>query len=103
MSGRGPAPSVVPVIDEERRERRRAIGGGAVGLLIAVLLVTRLAGHRLGLDLPDLDVPHVGLPHWLRWLGPVLGVGKLLFLVGLGALAVLGEWDRRRRRDGGSP
>jgi hypothetical protein len=90
------------VIDDEHRQRQRVTLGGVAGLVLAALVVGRLVGHRLlGLDLPDLpsvDLPDVDLPGWLRWVGPVFGVGKLLFLVGLGVLAVLGEWERRRRR-----
>ena len=92
------------MIDDERRQRQRATLGAVAGLVLATLVVVRLLLHRvLGVDLPDLDlpavdVPDIDLPGWLRWAGPVLGVGKLLFLVGLGVLAVLGEWERRRRK-----
>lgn len=110
MCGRRPAPSVPVVIDDERRGRQGTTAGAVVGLVLVTLVVVRLVGHRvLGLDLPDLglpdlDPPDVDLPGWLRWVGPVLGVGKLLFLVGLGVLAVLGERERRRRRgSGGEP
>ena len=81
--------------------------GAVAGLILAGLVVVRLVGHRLlGLDLPDVglprvELPDVDLPGWLRWVGPVFGVGKLLFLVGLGVLAVLGEWERRRRKGPG--
>lgn len=96
------APSV-PVVDDDARRQRQATAGTVAGLLLAALVVGRLVLHRVsGLDLPDLglpgvDVPEVDLPGWLRWLGPLLGVAKLLFLVGLGVLAVLGEREGRRR------
>jgi hypothetical protein len=97
MCRRRRAPSVPVVTDDEHRQRRRATLGAVAGLILAALVVVRLVVHRLlGLDLPDVDVPG-----WLRWAGPVLGVGKLLFLVGLGVLAVLGEWERRRRQGSG--
>lgn len=92
------------MIDDEHRQRQRATLGAVAGLVLVALVVGRLVLHRvLGVDLPDLslpavDIPDVDLPGWLRWLGPLLGVGKLLFLVGLGVLAVLGEWERRRRK-----
>jgi hypothetical protein len=103
MWRRTPAPSVIAVIDDERPRRRRATGAAAAGLLIALLVVAPLVVRLfrwIDLDLPDVPLPDVDAPGWLRWVGPVLGAGKLLFLVGLGLLAVLGEWERRRRKDG---
>jgi hypothetical protein len=98
------------MIDDERRQRQGTTAGAVVGLILAILVVARLVWHRvLGLDLPDLDLPDIdtpdiALPGWLRWLGPLLGVAKVLFLAGLGVLAVLGEWERRRRKgSGGEP
>jgi hypothetical protein len=90
------------MIDDERRTGRGVTGGVVLGLLLAGLVVLRLAGSRLGFDLPDVALPELHLPGWLRWIGPVLGIGKLLFLIGLGLLAVLGKWERRRR-SGGDP
>jgi protein-S-isoprenylcysteine O-methyltransferase Ste14 len=97
-----PAPSVV-AMTKEPSQRRRQDGGPVtvvVGVLAAValaVLIARLAGWaRFDFHPLDLDPPG-----WLRWLGPVLGVGKLVFLVGLGLLAALGAWERRRRRDEG--
>ena len=75
-----------------------------MALVLAALVVGRLVFHRvLDLDLPDLDVPDVDPPGWMRWIGPAIGAGKLLWLAGLGlvvVLAAIGEWSRRRR-DGG--
>jgi hypothetical protein len=88
------------VIDDEPTQRRPGTGPAIAGLVVAVLVVALLAGRLLGAF--DFDPPHVDPPRWLRWIGPVLGVGKLLFLIGLGLLAVLGEWERRRRKGGGS-
>jgi hypothetical protein len=99
MCGRWPAPSVVAVIDDEPTQRRGSPGAAVAGLVVALIAVTLLVGRLFGLF--DLDPPDIDPPRWLRWIGPVFGVGKLLFLVGLGLLAVLGEWERRRRRDGG--
>jgi hypothetical protein len=97
-----PAPSVVAVTKQPPQRRQ---DGGPVaivlGLLAAVVLaalIARLAGW-VRFDFHPLDLEP---PRWLRWLGPVLGVGKLLFLVGLGLLAALGEWERRRHQDRGS-
>jgi protein-S-isoprenylcysteine O-methyltransferase Ste14 len=97
-----PAPSVVVVIDKPPQRRQDdgpvAIVLGLVAAVVLAVLIARLVGW-VRLDFHPLDL---GPPRWLRWLGPVLGVGKLVFLVGLGVLAALGEWERRRNKDGGS-
>ena len=81
--------------EDERRRRRRAALGAAGGLLVAAIMLGPLLFRVVGRNLLDLEPPG-----WLRWVGPTVGLGKLLFLAGLGVLAVLsviGEWDRRRR------
>jgi hypothetical protein len=88
------------MIDDEPAQRRRGAGAAVAGALVALLAVTLLLGRLFGLF--DLDPPDIDPPRWLRWIGPVFGVGKLVFLVGLGLLAVLGEWERRRHKDRGS-
>ncbi len=103
MWGRAAAPSVIAVIDDEPTPRRQDGGPLAVvGLLVAVVAVALLIGRLFGWLQFDFHPFDLGLPRWLRWIGPVLGVGKLVFLVGLGVLAVFGEWERRRRQEGRS-
>jgi hypothetical protein len=98
MSGPAAAPSVDVVIDDEPAQRRPGTAAAVAGALVALLAVTLLVGRLTGFDL---DLPDVDPPRWLRWLGPALGIGKLVFLIGLGSLAVIGEWERRRRKGGG--
>ena len=88
----------------EKPPQRRQDGGpwaivlGLVAAVVLAVLIARLLGW-LRFDFRPFDLHP---PGWLRWLGPALGVGKLVFLVGLGLLAALGEWGRRRNKDRGS-
>jgi hypothetical protein len=101
MIGRRAGPSVAGMDDEPRRHWRPPIKTVLVAVaVVAVLLLTRRPGTYIpNVDLPDVSLPDLPLPDLPDWLGPVLKWGKLVVLVTIGALAVLGELERRRRRD----
>lgn len=75
-----------------------AILGGLIAATVVALLVALLVARLFGWLHLGFRPRDGGLPHWLRWVGPVLGVGKLVFLVGLGVLACSGSVNCRQDR-----
>jgi hypothetical protein len=95
---RGPAPDAEPAPD-------RAAGPGPVARAVTVVLTVAVVAAVFYLtrgltraDLPEL--PNLPLPDLPDWLGPVLRWGRYAVLAAIGALVVLGELERRRRRHG---
>lgn len=82
--------------DGDSRPVAKVVGGVlTLAVVVAVFFLTR---RLTPADLPDLpDLPFPDLPDWL---GPILKWGKLVVLAVIGALAVIGQLElRRRRRD----